>query len=125
MKVYQVDNRWYVRTEGGYRNDEIVPEEVLGPFEERPEPVTRWKKTEENYYGSGVSIFTRFRAGKEEFTVEDYTWEPALGYSWSESWERLSDELPPELGEAYRWSDERGWVKITHPMAVEQEEGER
>jgi len=121
VKVYKVNGKWYVETEGGYRNDEVIPIETLGPFEERPEPLVRWKKTWENYYGCGVSIFTRFRAGKEEFTVEEYEWRPAPGYSWHESWERVSEELPIKLGEAYRWDNEKGWVTIAHPMAVWEE----
>lgn len=120
MKTFQVDGKWWAFIEGGWRNDDRIEPEYLGPFDARPEPITKWQTQEHNSAGTGTSVFTIFKAGQEQFVIETYSWDPAPGYSWGESWESRSGLTPepPELGESFRWTGD-GWEPCPHPMRVE------
>lgn len=117
MTIYQRDGYWYARAEGGWRNNDRIESEEMGPFSARPEPVAMWKETHDSDCGYGVAKFTRFEAGDKAFTLVEYRWLPYSGYSWHEVWEQFGDMTPPQLGEAYRWTGD-GWEPIQHPMVV-------
>jgi len=117
MKIYQVNGQWFASVSGGYRNNDNVSADKMGPFIEKPEPMSQWKETESNQYGSGHSKLTQFRAGEKMFTVQSYSWAAAYGYSWEENWESFSSKKPPALGESFKWTDS-GWVACEHPQAV-------
>lgn len=119
MTIYQVNGKWYVKTEGGYINRDIIPSEVKGPFSAKPVPVAKWQEEEETRDGRARKVFTQFAAPEGNFTTVNFKWYPAWGYSWEEEWERFAphDIEPPILGEAYYWTGE-GWEPIPHPMEV-------
>ncbi len=120
MVIYQKDNDWYVKTEGGYVNRDIIPSEVKGPFTAKPTSVVKWQEEEKTKDGRGRKVFTQFATPEGKFTVVEFKWYPAWGYSWEEEWEMFTAEpiVPPVLGEAYRWTGD-GWEPIAHPMGVE------
>ena len=117
MKSFQVDGQWFVEVSGGYRNNDDIASSKK-QVSEKPEPLVRWKEKSENSYGTAYSEYTQFQAGGENFTIEEYCWNPAHGYCWSEAWEGFSNATIPKLGEAWEWTGQ-GWEAISHPMAIE------
>jgi hypothetical protein len=119
MEAYQINHQWFVQSQGGHSNRDVIPAEERGPFPARPEPVAKWRRDTSDPYGSGRTIATLFASeGKPAFTLSDYHWSPAPGYSADISYETISDPVtPPTLGDAYRWTGQ-GWEWIDHPMAV-------
>lgn len=117
MDIYQVDGQWIASARGGRRNKDTVKGGELR-LPARPEPIEKWQRGGGSSYGYGTHTYNRFQAGKERFILHSFSWSPASGYSWSESWEVLEGDVePPLLGESYRWNGE-GWESIPHPMAV-------
>jgi len=126
MQIYQSNSQWFVVSSGGYCNNNIIERDHLGPFTEKPIPVAKWKEDgKSSSYGNGISIYTRFNVDGKGFTLEEYSWCPAHGYSWEEQWEQLipdsiypmDNKLPPVLGESFKWSDS-GWIICEHPQQV-------
>lgn len=87
----------YLKACGGYRNNEkIAPTEVevLPPLKK----IDEWRYSHpDNALGEGINWVTLYKdAQGKTIAVHKFIWNPAPGYSWSEEWEKVTDD-PKEI----------------------------
>lgn len=151
MNLYKRNGKWIVETRGGFRNNDHVPADVLPLSRYAPQVRGAWRENNDTSCGTGISDFVQYEARVDadyvlpelsgvtihdapqangrgpqrvvRFSVRDFGWDPAWGYSWAEGWESIHYQSvePPVLGEAYELSTPAlasAIRSIQHPQAA-------
>lgn len=85
------DGTTSIKAEGGCKNRDTIPStEVIVKGE--PRLIDEFESVVENQYGKGIHHYKLFETEEKKVMVHQFSWYPAMGYSWEENWEIATDD---------------------------------